>query len=76
MPGVFLTDAERTRFDSFPADLTADDLITYFRLSESDLNLIAPQRGAHNRLGIALQLCTLRFMGSVSMIWSKPHPSW
>jgi TnpA family transposase len=39
------------------------DLIRYFTLSRSDLDLVRRQRGDQNRIGFALQLCALRYMG-------------
>ena len=44
---------------------TYEDLVTFFTLSERDLRSIPRAREPHNRLGYALQLCTLRFMGFV-----------
>ena len=32
-------------------------------MSESDLEFVRQQRGDHNRLGFALQLCALRYLG-------------
>jgi hypothetical protein len=56
MPIGFLTDADRVRF---PIDVAPTDLLTYFTLSEADLELIQAHRGDHNRLGFALQLVAL-----------------
>ena len=36
MPIGFLTDAERERLDSFPAQVTRGDILTYFTLSRAD----------------------------------------
>ena len=36
MPIGFLTDAERERLDSFPAQIVPGDLETYFTLTRSD----------------------------------------
>ncbi|MCP4913593.1 MAG: DUF4158 domain-containing protein, partial [Oligoflexia bacterium] len=43
--------------------MSLDDLITYFTLTESDKKKIKIRRGDHNRLGFALQLGTLRYLG-------------
>src|SRR5438270_11024659 len=63
MPIGFLTDADSYRLNSFPTAIAATDLLTYFTLSEADLELIQAHRGDHNRLGFALQLAALKFLG-------------
>lgn len=40
-----------------------DEFIRYYTFSESDLSLIRLRRGDANRLGVAVQLCLLRFPG-------------
>jgi hypothetical protein len=50
---------------SFASRYTYEELVTFFTLSECDLDSIPRYSAAHNRLGYALQLCTLRFMGFV-----------
>lgn len=63
MPVSFLSEAERLRFNSLPADLSKDDLIAHFTLSDTDLRQIPKTASAANRLGVALQLVLLRFLG-------------
>lgn len=63
MPVSFLSEAERLRFNSLPPDLSKDDLIAHFTLSETDLLQIPKTASAANRLGVALQLVLLRFLG-------------
>ena len=63
MPVQFLTDAERARLNAFPAEITPDDLITYFTLSPADRAQLHTLRGDQNRLGFVLQLGTLRYLG-------------
>lgn len=63
MPVSFLSEAERLRLNSFPTDLSNDDLIAYFTLSDTDLLQIPKTASASNRLGVALQLVLLRFLG-------------
>jgi TnpA family transposase len=65
MPGRFLTDADRDRLGGFPAEVDHDDLIRFFTLSGDDRRLVDAHHGAANRLGVALQLCTLRALGFV-----------
>ena len=50
---------------SFPEKIPGDDLIRAFTLTGADRDLVAIRRGAANRLGLALQLCALRYLGFV-----------
>ncbi|MCE7938523.1 MAG: DUF4158 domain-containing protein [Chloroflexi bacterium CFX6] len=63
MSASFLTHRERERLDRYPADVRPEDLSAYFLLSPGDLVRVYTQRGDHNRLGFALQLCALRYLG-------------
>src|SRR5438876_1868193 len=63
MPIGFLTTADRDRLNHFPAQIPDDDLRAFFLLSETDQQVINHQREAHTRLGFALQLCALRYLG-------------
>jgi TnpA family transposase len=63
MPIGFLTTAERERFTRFPAQIPDEDLHVFFLLSDADQTAINKQREAHTRLGFAMQLCALRYLG-------------
>jgi TnpA family transposase len=63
MPGQFLTEGEREQLRRFPAEIPPGDVIAYFTLSPADLAQVRQQRGDHNRLGFALQLGALRYLG-------------
>ncbi len=65
MATQFLSRAELDRLDSFPQEIAADQLAAYFRLDGEELPFVREQRGAASQLGIALQLCTLRWLGFV-----------
>jgi Domain of unknown function (DUF4158) len=65
MPVQLFTEAERARRNRFPEVIVYEDLVTFFTLSEHDLERMPRSSAPHNRLGYALQLCALRFMGFV-----------
>jgi len=73
MPIQFFTDAERHRLNNFPLEIQYQDLAAFFTLSETDKAQIPIYSTAYNRLGFALQLCTLRFMGFVPDDLQAPH---
>jgi TnpA family transposase len=65
MPVQLLSAAEHDRANHFPMAITYEDLVTFFTLSEEDQAQIPVHAGPHARLGFALELCALRFMGFV-----------
>src|SRR5713226_10252944 len=65
MSNGFLSAAERERWQRFPETIPQDDLAIYFLLSDDDAREVNRQREPPNRLGYALQLCTLRYLGFV-----------
>ena len=64
VPTGFLTDAERERLDSFPAQVVPGDIDTYFTLSRADRRQVPRKTSPANRLWFALQFGTLRFPDS------------
>ena len=64
MPVQFLSEAEHKSLNCFPREISSEDLNRFFLLSERELILLKQQlRAEHNRLGFALQLCCLRYLG-------------
>ena len=63
MSSSFLSASEQARLNRFPEQISHEDLITFFTLSDKDTTVVAKQRGSTNRLGFALQICALRYLG-------------
>ncbi len=65
MSKEFLTAADWEQLNTYPDDLPSSDLGRFFTLSGRDLELVSQPRGDHNRLGFALQLTSLRYLGFI-----------
>ena len=68
----WLTEVERDRLQRFPSSVSELDLITTFTLTDADRQLVLSRHGAGNRLGIALQLCALRYLGFIPEAMAAP----
>ena len=75
MPVDFLTQAERQRYQQLPTVIAERDLRQHFHLSETDLAFVATFRGAPSRLGVALHLGLLRYLGYLPDAWVVNMPA-
>ena len=64
MPVSFLSPSQRERYCRYPDALSIDELARFFHLDDDDREWIATKRRDSNRLGYALQLTTVRFLGT------------
>lgn len=64
MSVYFLTDEQYRSYAKYPTILTQDQLDKYFYLDDKDKELIDACRRDYNKLGYALKLTTVRFLGT------------
>jgi hypothetical protein len=65
MPVRYLSDAELARLSGWPEEIADEDAVTFFTFAGGDLAWLAGFNRDDNRLGVAVQLCTLPWLGWV-----------
>ena len=64
-PGGLVPRDELKRLTSWPGEVARSDLAAYFTFSLEDLRWLRRHRGAGERIGLAVQLAALRFLGFI-----------
>ena len=64
MPVEFLSHEQKEKYGKFSFELSQEQLAKYFLLDDNDKVAVFKCRGKHNQLGFAIQMTTVRFLGT------------
>ncbi len=71
---TILNQSQRERYERVPVEISEYDLMQFFQITHQDKIFLKSFRGEHNRLGIALQIGVIRFMGFLPDKWQQQIP--
>ncbi|HWJ50548.1 MAG TPA: DUF4158 domain-containing protein, partial [Solirubrobacteraceae bacterium] len=74
VPGGLVPAEELERLSSWPVEVARSDLAAYFSFSLADLRWLRSHRGAGERIGLAVQLGAVRFLGFVPVALADTPP--
>jgi len=74
MTPQFLTQSQRDRYQRVPLEISEYDLLQFFQVSHQDKNFLKSFNGRSNQIGVALQVCIVRFMGFIPDKWQEQIP--
>jgi len=63
--GKVFSDEEAAQLSSWPPEVARSDLVAHFTLSVEDRRWVRSHRGAAERVGLAVQVCGLGYLGFV-----------
>jgi TnpA family transposase len=75
MPVEFLTPTQEAKYGNFNEEPTSEQLAKFFLLDDQDRRLIFQLRADYNQLGFAIQLGTVRFLGTFLANPAKVPPN-
>ena len=64
MPVEFLTPEQRQQYGTYTVEPSEAQLASYFYVDDTDRERLVTKRGSYQRLGFALQICTVRFLST------------
>ncbi len=71
MPVQFLTPKQIAQYGQYTGEPSPKQLAKYFYLDDADRSVMVSWREPHTRLGYAVQLCTVRFLGNFLSDWAE-----
>ncbi len=71
MPAQFLSPEQIAQYGRYARKTSYKQIARYVHLDDADLEVMATWREDHTRLGFAVQVCTVRFLGNFLSDWTE-----